>query len=260
MEKGTHMGMNRTGIQMSPMDSRAMQQVDPEILAGDMADGEAMDNLRSAFIAEADEGLGSVPVPGTVKGMVTSGVSAMTGNDPRVLLDKLGERLAFERSGTRLYDALLVKCETDPSALVGSMSLDQVLEIRDEELNHFHQLARAIESLGGDPTAQTPAADVTGVEASGLMQVLTDPRTSITQSLHAILIAELADNAAWEMLIALAENQGKDELADEFRISLEEEREHLAKIHRWLSEATLGKVAPSAMLGTGTMTIQPGAA
>ena len=61
----------------------------------------------------------------------------------------------------------------------------------------------AIQSLGGDPTAQTPAADVTGVEGMGLMQVLTDPKTTVAQALHAILVAEMTDNAAWEELIEL---------------------------------------------------------
>jgi rubrerythrin len=243
MEKNTHMGMNRTGIQMSPIDSSAMQNIDPEIAAGNAEDGTAFDNLRSAYITDSDEGFGSVPVPGNIKGMITTGVSVMTGNDPRLLLDKLGERLAFERTGTRLYDALLVKCETDPSTMVSSMSIDAVLQIRDDEMNHFRQVAAAIESLGGDPTAQTPCADLAGVEAMGLLQVLGDPRTTLTQALHAILTAELTDNVGWEMLVTLAETQGQKDMADEFRVALQEEREHLHIVHQWLTEATLGKAA-----------------
>lgn len=254
MEKGTHMGMNRTGMQMSPIDSSAMLDVDPAIATGEMNDGAALENLRSAYIADADEGLGSVPVPGSIKGMVATGVSAMSGNDPKLLLDKLGERLAFERTGTRLYDALLVKCESDPDTMVSSMSLDAVLQIRDDELAHFRQLTQAIESLGGDPTAQTPCADLAGVESMGLMQVLSDPRTSLTQSLHAILTAELVDNTGWEMLIALAENQGQKDMADEFRICLQEEQEHLENVQRWFNEATLGKAAADMMRHT-TMTM-----
>lgn len=248
MEKDTHLGKNRTGMQMSPMDSSAMQNVDPAIVTGNTASDAAIDDMRSSYIAADDEGLGSIPVPGTIKGMVNTGVSMMTGNDPRLLLDKLGERLAFERTGTRLYDALLVKCETDPDAMVSSMSLDAVIQIRDDELNHFRQLTEAIESLGGDPTAQTPCADLAGVEAMGLMQVLTDPRTSLTQSLHAILLAEMADNAGWELLIATAETQGQKEMADAFRICLQEEREHMQNVHQWYAEATLGKAALDAAM------------
>jgi rubrerythrin len=245
MEQTTHMGMNRTGMQMSPRDSSAMQNPDPDIAAEMVSDSDALEAMRSRYIEEA-EALGSVPAPASVKGMVNTGVSIITGNDPRMLLDKLGERLAFERTGTRLYDALLVKCETEPDAMVSGMTLAEVQEIRDDELRHFHQVADAIESLGGDPTAQTPSADLAGVAAMGLMQVLSDPRTSLAQSLHALLSAEMTDNAGWEMLIALAEKQGQNDLAQQFRLSLESERRHLQLVHQWLSVATLG----TAMSGT----------
>ena len=249
MEKNTHMGMNRTGMQMSPMDSGAMQNIDPELMPIGVTADDALDEMRSRYIEES-ESLGSVPVPATIRGMVNTGAAMMTGNDPRLLLDKLGERLAFERTGTRLYDALLVKCEADPSAMVGSMTLDAVLEIRDDELEHFRQLADTIESLGGDPTAQTPCADLAGVESMGLMQALTDPRTSLTQSLHALLTAELTDNAGWELLIALAESNGKSEMAQEFSVCLQDERRHLQSVHQWLTEATLGTGALATPAGT----------
>jgi hypothetical protein len=40
---------------------------------------------------------------------VRAAAKAMKGEKPTLLLDKLGERLAFERSGTRLYEALVSK-------------------------------------------------------------------------------------------------------------------------------------------------------
>lgn len=66
-----------------------------------------------------------------------------------VLTDKLGERLAFERSGARLYEAFVAKCEqldhADPALL------DTLNHIRDEELQHFATLALTIESKGPSP-------------------------------------------------------------------------------------------------------------
>lgn len=44
-------------------------------------------------------------------------------------------------------------------------------------------LSEAIVDMGGDPTAQTPCADVSAVAAMGLIQVLTDPRTTLAQGL-----------------------------------------------------------------------------
>jgi hypothetical protein len=101
-------------------------------------------------------------------------------------------------------------------------------------------LGKAIESLGGDSTAQTPAADVTGVEGAGLMQVLTDPKTTVAQALHAILIAEMADNAAWEELIEIAHGAGQEALAETFATAQEQEAEHLAHVQNWYRAATLG--------------------
>jgi rubrerythrin len=195
--------------------------------------------MRSSYIAEADP-IGSVPVPGTMRGAIKTGVQMMTGNQPQLLLDKLGERLAFERTGTRLYDALITKFETLQDQTT-SMTLADLQRIREDEARHFAMVADAIVSLGGDPTSQTPCADLVGVESMGLMQAVTDPRTTMAQSLHAILVAEMTDNAGWEMLIALAEDQSQGDMIAEFSVALDEERVHLQQVRNWLEEATLGK-------------------
>jgi hypothetical protein len=67
----------------------------------------------------------------------------------------------------------------------------------------------------------------------GLIQVLTDPRTSVAQCLEAILVAELADNDAWQMLILFAEKMGMDEMARDFGVALSEEDIHLMQIRQW---------------------------
>lgn len=230
-----HMGMNRTGIQMSPLDSRAMQEVEPAIVSSDGVDERALAELRSDYIANADA-LGSVPLPGTLTGAVTVGVSMLKGDSPQILLDKLGERLAFERTGTRLYDALITKCDIMLAEDM-SMTIDDLEQIRADEARHFLMVAHAIESLGGDPTSQTPSADLVGVESMGLVQVLNDPRTTIAQSLHAIVTAELTDKAGWETLVALADEHGLAEMVDSFTQALNEEREHLALTQTWYEEA-----------------------
>ena len=229
-----HIGMNRTGIQMSPIDSKAMQDIDPA-LAGDQGDESALAELRNAYILDADT-LGSVPLPGTVSGAVNMGVSMLKGDSPQILLDKLGERLAFERTGTRLYDALITKCEVMLKGEI-SMTLDDLESIRADEARHFMLVREAIESLGGDPTSQTPSADLVGVESMGLVQVLNDPRTSIAQSLHAIVTAELSDKAGWETLVALADEHELTEMVNDFTAALNEEREHLALVQTWYEEA-----------------------
>ena len=236
MHKATQLGKNRTGIQMSPADTKKMLQ-EAKGAVHTPGDDSGIMEVRTAYIQDSGP-VGSVPPPATAKGALKSGMKALTGKKAHVFIDRIGERLAFERSGTRLYDAFLTKCraEADGSA---KKFLSQLEHIREEEAAHFRLLVECMEKLGADPTAQTPAANVTGVESTGLMQVVTDPMTSVTQSLHAILVAELADNDAWGELVKLAQELGQDEMAQQFEKALAEEGEHLAAVRQWHQEATM---------------------
>ena len=234
MQNATHMGMNRTGAKMSPIDVSRMQEAALNAPETEL-DGTSAATMRGEAIAEADR-VGSVPLPGTVRGVVTTGISKLKGEKPEVLIDKLGERLAFERSGTRLYEALIAKCEQTPDeGLVPP--LVELRRIHDEEAQHFRLLAEVLESLGADPTAQTPSADVSAVMSQGLLQVVADPRTTIPQCLNAILVAELTDNASWELLLQLADDGGHDALAERLRGALAEEEQHLLSVKQWLAAA-----------------------
>lgn len=231
MEKtGTQMGKNKTGVQMSPKEIDRMMK-DVEESGIEAANGSGIAAVRTSYITEA-EPVGTVPMPGTAKGAAKAGAKKLTGKKPEVLIDMLGERLAFERGGVRLYESLLTKCQATPEKIPG-MSTDQLEHFRDEEAKHFRLVADALETLGADPTAQTPSADVTGVEGMGLMQVIDDPRTTLSQSLHALLVAELADHDGWALLIKLAEDMGQDEMAKNFREALKEEGEHLSHVRSW---------------------------
>ena len=191
--------------------------------------------VRIEYAREA-EPIGSVPPPGTLKGVAKMGKELLT-KKPTVFLDKLGERVAFERTGTRLYELLITKLDA-LGTWDGGPSRERLARFHDDELAHFRLVEAAMRSLGADPPAVTPSADVAGVEAQGVLQVIADPRTTLDQSLHAILVAELADNAAWEMLIDLATATGHDELVQGFRTALDDERVHLAEVRSWLSEHT----------------------
>jgi ferritin-like protein len=238
MENKIAVGMNRTGLDMAPLAKDDMIEY-AQVEAGRAADdGDgAFEAVHIAYIEEAER-VGSVPVPATMKGMAGTAVGKLKGQKPEVLIDKLGERLAFERAGTRLYEAMLLKCGAVDAAN-NPVDASQLAHIRDEEEAHFHLVRQALEQLGADPTAMTPCADIAGVQGMGLMQVVTDPRTTIAQALNALLTAELSDNAGWELLIELASNTGHDEIANDFRQALEEEGEHLAMVRGWLREAVL---------------------
>lgn len=232
-------GMNRTGVQMSPFDSAALERDIRSLMPPTSGDPAQIAHLRSVYIADADQ-LGSVPPPATMKGMLSTGTAALLGNLPQLMLDKLGERLAFERTGVRLYDALIDKVQAIENHGTATVPLPVLMQIRDEEAQHFAIVARAIQALGGDATVQTPCADLAGIEAAGLLQAVSDPRTTVAQSLHAILVAEMADNSGWELLIALADEQQHDSMAAEFTHALSNERDHLRFIREAYETALFG--------------------
>jgi rubrerythrin len=151
-----------------------------------------------------------------------------------LLLDKLGERLAFERSGTRLYETLILKHDAT-GGFPGGPTREALEQIRDDELSHFAMLEGVVGRFGGDPTAVTPSANLVAVESKGICAAINDPRTNLAEGLHAILVAELADNAGWMQLIELVEALGEDELAERFREALAAEQDHLDRVREWLA-------------------------
>jgi hypothetical protein len=237
MENEVKVGMNRTGLDMAPLSKGDMISYAQEEIRRVPDDEGAFEAVHIAYTEEAER-VGSVPIPATFKGMATAAGEKITGKHPEVLIDKLGERLAFERAGTRLYEAMLLKC----GALDGAshpVDVGELGRIRDEEESHFHLLHRVLEELGADPSAMTPCADMAGVQGMGLMQVISDPRSTVAQALNALLTAELTDNASWDLLIELAQETGHHEMAQRFAQPQEAEREHLDLVHAWLRAAVL---------------------
>jgi rubrerythrin len=231
-EIASRMGTNKTGIGLSPIDGQAMVEAARATHA--MPDGRRFDEWRVRWSQEAASTvIGSVPPPGTIKGVMKNAADAITGKRPSVLVDQLGARLAFERTGVRLYQAVLAKVES--AGMDGPMRT--VLQrFHEQELHHFQIVRSALESLGADDTAQTPAADIAGVQSSGLIQVVTDPRTSPLHCLDALLTAELKDGDSWTMLLTLVEAVGHDEMRADFRQALAEELVHLETVRRWVRE------------------------
>jgi rubrerythrin len=235
----TDLGANRTGIASSPADSQKLIDGARQGVPRAAFTPTALETER-AFWNDDAEPVGTVPPPASLKGAVKTVTKALVGEKATVFLDQMGARLAFERTGTRLYEALLSKLQAAGDH-PGGPTRTELEEIRDEELAHAALLADSMKRLGADPTAMTPCADVTGVASEGLLKVLADPRTTLTQCLDAILIAELADNDAWNMLAGLAEKMGQDELAGQFRGALEEEEEHLELVRGWLQASLEGQ-------------------
>jgi hypothetical protein len=156
MRQSTRQGSNRTGTMAAPEWAEQMVAATREFPPSSPGDALAIAEVRIAY-AQEGEGMGEAPT---------------------LLMDKLGERLAFEHAGARLYEALLSKHRAYGS-FEGGPNGEDLLHILTEEYEHADLLSRAIKTLGGDPTALTPAANLAMNISAGLPQVLSDPRTNL---------------------------------------------------------------------------------
>lgn len=225
--------MNRTGAMAAPL--RTKQQVKDAARIANADDAPPADVHLYCAEEEKTFGLmGTMPPPTSLKGLVKSVVTAAAGQKATVLLDKMGERLAFERTGTRLYDGLIAKLAAK-GTFDGGPTAEELMKIREDELSHFHVVVAAVRKLGGDPTAVTPSANVAAVASRGVLDVIGDPRSTLPEALCAIHVAELTDNDGWRMLIELVEAAGHTDIAEQFMICEAAETEHLAHVRRWLS-------------------------
>jgi rubrerythrin len=236
MKKPTSIGLNRTGMATAPRQGKDMLTQPVAATAGVAPDGQGVAEIREAYAKES-EVFGTVPPPASLKNVAATALETLKGHKATVLLDRLGQRLAFERTGVRLYQAIIAKVEAHGET-EGGPPLAELRQICDEELAHFVMVQDAIERLGADPTAMTPAADADAMASAGLIQVATDPRIDVDHSLCAILTAELVDHDGWETLIDLCEALGRDELVADFRRALADEANHLLLVRKWVSGRT----------------------
>jgi ferritin-like metal-binding protein YciE len=236
MKDPTELRHNLTGTAVAPERAREMVE-DAEMLTGEQthAEGLALDVVRATYILDA-EPAGTMPPAAGLKEAAKAALERLRGKNAAVLLDALGARLAFERTGVRLYEALLTKART--LGQEGGPSASDLSEIWNDELAHFQLLQDVVEQLGGDPTAMTPSANLEAVLSMGPLQVVSDPRLNLRESLHAALLVELADNDSWELLIRTAESLGQTELARAFEPCLAAEKQHLTRVRAWLATMT----------------------
>jgi rubrerythrin len=243
VKKPTDLGMNRTGVSSSPRLVREMLKGMEGLPTKAKWPDRALLGERQQYVQEADA-VGSVPPPTGVRGMARSLGKMLKGEKATVLVDKLGERLAFERTGTRLYEQFLVKLESLGES-PGGPTVAAVRSIRDDEQHHFDLVRRAIERLGADPTVETPSADVEAVASSGFVKVMSDPRTGIREGLQVLLHAERADQDGWELLVDLCDGLDEPEFSEEFKAAQETEVRHIAHVRQWLRELTLAEAGES---------------
>jgi rubrerythrin len=228
---------NKTGVATNPDGAREMRDAVakfPPLSTGTMVGDDKL-RIEYARDVDADElGYGSIPAPSGFAGKARVLIAGLFGMQPMRMLDKLGERLAFERTGVRLYEALISKHEA-LGGFDGGPSRTELMTILNQEHAHVKMLEDLILELDGDPTAMTPSADLALTVGGGVLQVITDPRTTLRQGLEAIFVAELADREGWCLLMELARKAGNTEMLEQFEQSERIEDQHVVCLRRWIA-------------------------
>jgi bacterioferritin (cytochrome b1) len=147
--------------------------------------------------------------------------------DKARVIDLLCERLAFERSGARLYDRVIEAMRASTDDEVHSL-LATLEEHRDEEKEHQAWLEAQIRAHGGDADAECDGARLATREAAGFEEIAAHDAGDVRHLLHALLAAEAMDDTGWKLLVELADDAGDREARREFSRRHHHEQEHLA--------------------------------
>jgi len=221
IQPSLRVGHNRTGLSAaSDEQRRRMLDVPRELGPTSRGSSDEIARVRIRY-ARTGMSVGTMPeVPRAQRGLLP-------------LHDLLGARLQFERTGVRMYDALLSKLDAH-GGFSGGPDRGDLEQLRDEELAHMRMLEHMLEETGADPTVVTPTADLQSMATRGVSDVLMDPRTTLLDGLGVIIMAELADHEEWIGLIDLGRDLGRNTLVHSFQSAQLTEEEHLIKVRRWL--------------------------
>lgn len=167
------------------------------------------------------------------------------------VIDVLNERLAFERAGVRLYDKLLGVIQQSTDTNIQRM-VHELQTFRDEEKEHEEWLEEQIRSLGGDAHAETEKSNLVMRESKGVEEVVMSDQ-QLPHLFHAMLSAELNDNAGWDLLTTLADEAGDRDAKKEFKRRLHEEEEHLLFIRKAVQKFSIRDVLGEEQTMPGSM-------
>ena len=161
-------------------------------------------------------------------------------HDTGKAIDLLNERLAFERAGVKLYDRVLEVCRGEQDENVKRM-VPELEKHRDEEKEHEEWLEAQIRRLGGDAHAETEHSRLVTRESKGIEEVVMSD-AQLPHLLHAMLAAELVDNAGWDLLVQVADEADDRDAKKEFKKRLHQEEDHLLFVRKAVEKLAFQEV------------------
>ena len=142
------------------------------------------ESSTETYRAGAQTGAPSAQLPITATLIAPlSSTAAPQASAPAPLLRQIRARLAFERTSTRLYEAVLGCLDASsppamPEARCDGPDPQTLMRFRNEEAAHFELLCEALESLGTDAVTEMEASGndpVNGAETGSRKQTANDP-------------------------------------------------------------------------------------
>ncbi len=160
--------------------------------------------------------------------------------DKPKVIDVLSERLAFERAGVKLYDRIIEVMRASADENVNRM-LPEMQKHRDQEKEHEEWLEEQIRSIGGDAHTETDKSRLVTRESKGIEEVVMSD-AQLPHLFHALLAAELVDNAGWDLLVQIADEADDSDAKREFKKRLHEEEDHLLLLRKVMEKLSFQEV------------------
>ena len=160
--------------------------------------------------------------------------------DKAKVIDSLNERLAFERAGVKLYDRIcdVIRSGADENP---KRMLEEMEQHRSEEKEHEEWLEEQIRTLGGDAHSETDKSRLITRESKGIEEVVMSD-AELPHLFHALLAAELVDNAGWDLLVQIADEAGDRDAKKEFKKRLHEEEDHLLFLRKAMEKLSFNEI------------------
>ena len=160
---------------------------------------------------------------------------ALTADELGAFLLKVGERLYFEKTILKGYDALISKCELFSADLLpAELDIIDLVEIRSQKHRFVKLLASTLEGLGGEGLSERPPSGSLLLAITGVCRAIEDVTAGIEQSLECLLIAELADDEGWDLLICDCDDLGLAGLSASLDSVQEISESHTEMVREWI--------------------------
>ncbi len=190
-------------------------------------------NLRATVVADA----------GYASRVLTSETQATArGPEHLLLVDKLMERCAFERTTACLYEAIDLRV-AEHGSFPGGPTRAMLSGFAKTKLRHVDVVAAALYAFGAGPPPDAPAF-VSHAALRAVLALVEDPGTALPAALDAIAIVELADERAWGVLVELCRRAGNPGLGGLLDGAQKDACDHLHAVRTWIAAASAVSAAP----------------